>query len=350
VNLIRAQKTRYCYLLVGLVAVASYAQEPVSPSSATSSENSSKQASAGSNHVILKVGDLQVTKEEFESRIKAIEGQGGDPEKAGASVKNRRRLGDDYASVLMLSQQAVANHLESSPEVSRQLAIARMQVLSDAEFAALMSQAKPTSEEVSQYYSAHLSDYDVVQIRRLFIWKHENSKDKQVLSPEAARARAEQILHEYKAGTSEKTLAADLMKSGEGMLDTAPLTFTRGGGLSPEMEKVAFALKEGEWSEAEDTPVAALLIQLVKRDRRQLGEVRPRIEKTLQDDKMQTQLEDLKKKAGIWMDEQYFGTAAARVPGAQGGISNPQPELKESAQKQESAQKGERNNEDQRQK
>ena len=49
--------------------------------------------------------------------------------------KDRRKLGDDYASVLMLSQQAIASHLDSSPEVSRQLAIARMQVLSDAEFA-----------------------------------------------------------------------------------------------------------------------------------------------------------------------------------------------------------------------
>ncbi len=328
--MIGTQKTPYCLLLT-LVAVVCCAQQPVNPNPATPSENpSTKQAAPGNDRVVLKVGNSQVTQEEFESRIKAIEGSSADPDKAG---KDRRRLGDDYASVLMLSQQAVANHLESSPEVARQLAIARMQVLSDAEFAALMSQAKPTEEEVSQYYSAHSADYDVVQIRRLFIWKRQgNSKDGKVLGAQAARARAEEILREYKAGTNKEKLAADLMKSGEGMLDPKPLAFTPGS-LSPEMEKVAFALKEGEWSEAEDTPAAALLIQLVKRDRRQLGEVRPRIEKTLQDDKMQAQLEDLKKKAGIWMDEQYFGTAAARVPGAQRGISSPQPELQESAQK-----------------
>ena len=332
-------------ILLALVAVAGCAQETVgtnpAPSSANSVSSSSQAASLGSDRVILKVGNLQVTEGEFESRISAIEGQGGDPDK-GVSEKDRRKLGDDYASVLMLSQQAVASHLDSSPEVSRQLAIARMQVLSDAEFASLMSQAKPTFEEVSQYYSAHLSDYDQVRIRRLFIWKRrDNSKDGTVVSSQAARARADQIRQAYASSTDVKKLSADLIKSGDGMLDPEPLTFSRGG-LSPAIEKVAFALKEGEWSEAQDTPAAFLLIQLVKRDRRQLGQVSSSIEKNLQGQKLEAILDDLKKKAGIWMDQQYFGTAVAPVPGAQRRNSDPPSEL------QKSATKGESNNEQER--
>ncbi len=124
------------------------------------------------------------------------------------------------------------------------------------------------------------------------------------------------------------------------MLDPNPLTFPRGE-LSPQMEKVAFSLKEGEWSEVEDTPARLLLIQLVKRDRQQLGQVSSHIEKQLQDQKMQALLDDLKKKAGIWMDEKYFGTAVAPVPDAQRRASNPPSEL------QKSAKKGDRNNEEQ---
>jgi len=292
--------------------------------------------------VVLKVGDVQVTEAEFESRIAAIEPQ-ADPDKEGATEKDRRKLGDDYASVLMLSQQAVANHLDSSPEVSRQLAIARMQVLSDAEFESLMRQATPSSEEISQYYSAHLSDYDEVQIRRLFIWKQrDNSKTAPVLSSQAARANADQIRKEYASGTDVKKLSEDVRRSGEGMLDPEPLTFPRGE-LPPQLEKAAFTLKEGEWSEVEDTPARLLLIQLVKRDRQQLGRVSERIEKNLQGEKMQALLDDLKKKAGIWMDQQYFGTGVAPVPGAQQRVSVPPSEL------QESAKKG-GNNEDERQK
>jgi hypothetical protein len=333
-------------LLAALLAPLGHAQESRSPNSSTSSGNatsvSAQKTSAAADRVVLKVGDVQVTEAEFESRIAAIEPQ-ADPDKGSATEKDRRKLGDDYASVLMLSQQAVANHLDSSPEVSRQLAIARMQVLSDAEFASLMRKATPSSEEISQYYSAHLSDYDELQIRRLFIWKQrDNSKTAPVLSSQAARASADQIRKEYASGTDVKKLSEDVRRSGEGMLDPEPLTFPRGE-LPPQFEKVAFTLKEGEWSEVEDTPARLLLIQVVKRDRQQLGQVSERIEKNLQGEKMQALLDDLKKKAGIWMDQQYFGTAVAPVPGAQRRSSVPPSEL------QESAKKGE-NNEDERQK
>jgi len=324
VHLIRPRPA--CFLvLAALIATLGHAQEPASPNSSPSS--SAKQAPSDADRVVLKVGDVQVTKEEFESRIREIEPGHGDE---GAPDKDRQRLGDDYASVLMLSQQALAKHLDSSPEVARQLAIARMQVLSDAEFATLMQQAQPTFDEVTQYYNAHASDYEEVQIRRLFIWKQpEDSKGVQALTSQAARAKAEQIRKAYASGTDVKKLSGDLTKSQEGMLDPNPLTFSRGE-LSAQMLKVASSLKDGEWSEVEDTPARLLLIQLVKRDHQQLGQVSSHIEKELQDQKLQALLNDLKKDAGIWMDEKYFGTAVAPVPDAQRRASNPPSELRKS--------------------
>ena len=317
-------------LLAALIATLSHAQETASPNSAANS--STGQASSDANRVVLKVGGVQLTKEEFESRIHDIERGHGEE---GAPDKDRQRLGDDYASVLMLSQQAIAKHLDSSPEVARKLDVARMQVLSDAEFASLMQQAQPTFAEVSQYYAAHASDYDEVQIRRLFIWKQRENTKGAPLTSQAARAKAEQIRKAYASRTNVQKLSSDLTKSEEGMLDANPLTFTRGE-LSPQMEKIAFSLKEGEWSEVEDTPARLLLTQLVKRDRQQLGQVSPHIEKQLQDQKMQALLNDLKKNAGIWMDEKYFGTAVAPVPDAQRRASNPPSELRKSAKQGDS--------------
>ena len=106
-----------------------------------------------------------MTQAQFESLVSDLEAQ------QGPADLSRKAIGDNYASLLMLSQQAVANHLDSSPEVLRQLAIDRTQILSNAEFAKLKSEAKPTPEEISAYYSAHLADYDVLQLRRLFVWK-----------------------------------------------------------------------------------------------------------------------------------------------------------------------------------
>ncbi len=291
----------------------------------STTESQAKSAAPAEDRVVLKVGNVQVTEAEFESRINDIEPNGeNEGEKAASSDKDRRKLADDYASVLMLSQLAVADHLDSSAEVSRKLAVARLQVLSDAEFNSLMNQAKPSFEEINRYYSAHLSDYDQVQIRRLFIWKQRNNrKDAPILSSQAARAIADRIRQEYSAGAGPQKVADDLRRSGDGMFDPEPLTFPRGE-LSPQLEKVAFALKEGEWSEIQDTPASFLLIQLVKRDRKQLGEVSAAITSELQGQKLEEMLNSLKKKTGIWMDEKYFGTAVAPVPsGAMPGSGSP---------------------------
>jgi hypothetical protein len=51
---------------------------------------------------------------------------------------------------------------------------------------------------------------------------------------------------------------------------------------------------------------------------------------------MEALLDDLKNKTGIWMDEQYFGTAVAPVPGAQRRTSDPPSELRKSAKKGDS--------------
>ena len=140
--------------------------------------------------------------------------------------------------------------------------------------------------------------------------------------------------------TEPRLSESDVQAYADGMLDPQPLTFPRGE-VSPHMEKIAFGLKQGEWAEVEDTPARLLIVQLVKLDRRQLGEVSGSIEKELQAQKMQALLDDLKKKAGIWMDEQYFGTAVAPVPDAQRRASNPPSEL------QKSATKGKTDNEEQ---
>jgi len=53
---------------------------------------------------------------------------------------------------------------------------------------------------------------------------------------------------------------------------------------------------------------------LVKRSRLALKEVSPQIEKKLQAEKLREELDGLKKKSGIWMDEQYFRLTRRHPP------------------------------------
>jgi hypothetical protein len=275
--------------------------------------------------VIIKVGGVKVTQAEYEAEIGDIEPKVVDPDKAEAAGKDRRKFGDDYASVLMLSQQAVANHLDSSPDVRQKLEVARLQILSDAQFAKLMSQTKPSSAELSRYYEAHLSEFDRVQLRRLFIWKvGAGSKNTRGLPAEDAKARAAAILQASSSGGDPVKLAQIFQDSDTGIFDAQPLTFVRGQ-LPATMDKAAFTIKPGQWAEAEDTPDHLILVYLVARDREPLPDVTSQIEKLVQGDKMQVKLDELKKKTGIWLDESYFGSgsAVAKDPGEHRPVSKP---------------------------
>jgi len=326
-NLFKARVV-FSLFVWGFLVGVSVAQEPAVPSSAPSSASPSAPAprkkSPSDDRVILKVGEAQVTEAEFESGFFNVGKQQGDPdEKEGPSQKDRRKMGENYAAALALSQKAVADHLDSTPEIKHELAMDRIQVLSDAEYAHLMDLAKPTPKQVSDYYAAHPSEFDEVQIRRLFIWKqHEGAKTGKGVSPQDAKARADQVRQAIASGTDLKTVAAELDKSGDGMLDLNPLPFPRGE-LQPQMEKVAFSLQEGEWAVVQDTPASLILVQLLKHGHRPLPEVSSLIEGQLQGQKMQEVMDDVKNKAGIWMDKQYFATEGSPVSGAQKHVSSP---------------------------
>jgi hypothetical protein len=282
--------------IVCLAQSAPAAGTAASANSATAS--STAHEALPPNTVILKVGDRQITKEQFERYIADLEGQ------QGPADLSREKLGDNYASLLMLSQQALDNHLDTSPTVIRLLAIDRTQILSNAEYDKLKMEAKPTPEQISKYYNAHLDDYDVVLLRRVFIWKKSAGNPKG-LDPADAQALATAIKAAYAAGTDPHKV----VKNPETVvIDAAPLKFQRGE-MPQEMEKVAFSMtKPSEWAVLANRNDALVLLQMVSRSRRSLSDVSPLIEKKLQNQKLRDDLDALKKNTGIWLDEAYFSS------------------------------------------
>jgi hypothetical protein len=88
------------------------------------------------------------------------------------------------------------------------------------------------------------------------------------------------------------------------------------------MEQIAFSLKKGEWAEGEDSPDRIILFHLVDHNQQPLTEAKSVVEQRVQNRKVQAKLDEMKKKAGIWMDEKYFGTAMGAVSGEQQPVSS----------------------------
>jgi hypothetical protein len=252
--------------------------------------------------VVLKIGELQITQAAFEQYLADLESQ------QGPADKSRRELGDHYASMLMLSQQATANRLDSEPQVQRLLAIDRMQILSNAEFAKLKVDSVPTKEEIQEYYNTHGEEYDEIEMRRIFVWAADPSS-KSGLTPDKAKAFAAQVRQILGSGGDSERLLKLVKETphnqDEIVIDQKPLPFHRGE-LPAQMSEKAFSLKAGEWTELENGPNARLFLQVVNRSHVDLSRVSEQIETKLQNQKLKAELEGLKKKTGLWMDETYF--------------------------------------------
>jgi parvulin-like peptidyl-prolyl isomerase len=76
--------------------------------------------------------------------------------------------------------------------------------------------------------------------------------------------------------------------------------------MRPEMEKAAFALKDGEVSEPVDIPQALIIFQVTGHSHLELKDVGAELERKMKQQKIDEALADVKKNGSVWMDDQYF--------------------------------------------
>ena len=182
-----------------------------------------------------------------------------------------------------------------------------MQILSNAEFARLKKKRRLRRPQIKAYYDAHLDDYDVVNIRRVFILAIPTAEG-EALTREQAKAMAEAV---KSADRRQERRDCDHQRNSAWPTDVVadPIRFPFSAEpCRPTMDKAAFALKEGEWTQLSDNPDEFVFIQLVNRSRKPLDEVSSQIEKQLQAEHLREELNALKSKTGVWMDEEYFAS------------------------------------------
>jgi parvulin-like peptidyl-prolyl isomerase len=304
--------------LAGLLAGAINGQTPQNPP-ATPPSAPLPGNTPNLDKVVMKVGEEKVTQADLDFIIATLNPQ----ERRRLATQGRRALGDQYATLLVLEQRAVAEHLDSSPAFTRQLAMHRRQLLAEAAYSEIARQAAVTPEETNQYFTAHSNDFEQVKIRQVVIRKRAEGgpEGTKGLPLTEARTRAEDIRKAMTAGTDPKKLAEQFQVPDVVIIDADPRDFGRAA-MPPEMQKASAQLKDGEVSEVFDLPQVLAFFQLVSRRQPELKEVSAQIENSLRQKKIEAALADLKKEAHIWTDDTYF---AAPVPPVPEGISKTPP-------------------------
>lgn len=305
-------------LLATLASIAASAQQSATPgkdktqsSSPAAGTAASPAAPASSSKVVLKIGDAQITQSELESLAPVRSSHGVH----GLSADVKRRMAEAFVRVIALSQQAVSDHLDASPEIRSKLEMLRAKTLGQAELEKMQSQIQIPPDEIHKYYADHPLEFDTVQVRQFLVRKGNGTGDagSSGLSAEEAKATAETIRKRLAAGDSPDTIAEDFSSPNVLLIDRRPRSLRRDQFI-PALQKAIFEAKEGTIPEAVDTDDAVIVVDLLKHQRIEEKEAGAEIEKKLRQLKLEAQIDDLKKKVSVWMDDSYFKDAAGSAP------------------------------------
>jgi len=269
-----------------------------------------KDDSVPPDKVVLKAGEGSATAADLDYFISTI------PQETMPSLQGkgqgRRPVGDEYAGRLALAEQALRDHLDQDPGFVRRMAFARLDGLAKAEYDKLEGEMTASPDEISKYYSAHLSDFQTMDIRRIMIHSRPPGSKPGApgLDPDEGKARLEAIRKELLAGKDPAEIAKELKDTRQGFLDAKPQTLraTEFLGQIPDQWRAAVSkLKDGEITEVLAAGrLGYVSIQLVKRGQGDLQSATPEVAQQVRYEKLRAQVEGLKNKAGIWMDDAYF--------------------------------------------
>jgi peptidyl-prolyl cis-trans isomerase C len=293
------------------------------PARAAATAPSATSAEAG-DKVVLKVGNQQITQADLDFLISKLNPQA---QKALAE-QGRRPLGEQYATMLLLSERAKSHHAETTADFRRQVELFKLQTLAQSEYQAIGDQAVLTPEEVKQYFSSHGAEFEEAQVRQVVIRKKADDAADDVLGLKEtdAKARAEEIRKALAAGGDVSKVVQEFAKPNVILIEAKPRAI-RHGQLMAELDKAAFQLKDGEVSEPVETPQALVFVQKVGLHQPELQEVTAEIEDRLRQEKVEATLGELRSKATVWMDDSYFAAPpAAPAPEAAAPAENPPPQ------------------------
>lgn len=272
--------------------------------------------------VVLKVGNTNITRADVDFLIDGLSPRAQE----AIAARGRKPVGDEYAMMVLLSQKAEAQHLDTLPSFQRRMALERRQILAQEAYQKLAGSIQVSPAEVSNYYTTHKSDFPEEAKLHEFVVRKKAANAKRSdpgLTETEAKARLAEIQKAVESGTDLTAVAKKYDVQNVVMVNPKAVT-VRKGEMRPDLDKTAFALQPNQFSAPIDTPQALVMFQLVSRHQPDLKTVTPQIENTLRQQKLKVALDDMKAKASIWMDPQYFKSskpaqtlAAPKAPAGQ---------------------------------
>ncbi len=287
--------------LIWLSAVPAWSQVPATSATFTDPDP-----------VVLTVGKEKITKSEFE-RLYAEVTKTIPAEQRGAlqGPEGKRQLAEQLAELKAMAQEARVRKIDQQPEIQAQIAMRVDQLLASTFYQQMGNSVKIDEAAVKTYYDAHKSDYEQVTARHILIRFKDSPvplREGQVDRSDAeALAKAKEIRAAIAGGADFAEAAKkDSDDTGSGVNGGSLGSFGRGSMVKP-FEEVAFAAKVGDLSEPIKTQFGYHIIQVQEHTNKSLDEARPEIENKMRPEMAQKEIDQIRGKADITFDKDYFG-------------------------------------------
>lgn len=308
-------KLQFVLLPASLLAVSAFAQQP--PASTRQAPSlQPPPAQVAPDAVVLTIGDQKVTRAQFEELLEALSENGRPIPNAAA----KRQVAQQFAQMLVLSQEARKRKLDQTPASKQMLTIQVDSYLANALQRQVADQVKPDDAALHAYYDAHKGQYEQVKASHILI-RYKGSPvpsrpDQKDLSETEAEAKAKDIEKQLASGGDFAAIAkAESDDTGTATNGGALPPFGRGQ-MVPEFEQAVFSQEVGKISQPVKTKYGYHIIKVESRTSKSFEEAKSDVEKQIKPQLVREAMDRLEKETPVTLDDNYFGASSPPPPPA----------------------------------
>ena len=255
-----------------------------------------------------------MTRAQFEQLASAI--------RPNVSASVKQQLASLYPRMLVMSQKAEELGLDKLPPYEQMIAFSRMQILSQGLTRKLQQQAAISDKEISDYYREHAAEFEEYTLERLFVPLRKQPADPK--NQGAGEMRVGQMDLADLAENLRKRAAA-----GEDLLQLQKEAFAQAGitvaspnvnmgkvrrSALPANQSAVTELKAGQVSEVISDAAGHYIYKLDAKGEIPPEQARTEIQRTLENQRAQDELDKIQRSYSTEINEAYFGVHAVREP------------------------------------
>ena len=245
-------------------------------------------------------------------------------QRAGVS-RDRKQLVERYLLMKKMSELAEKDKLDEKSPYKEALESYRMNMLMQAEVQKVSSEFPVRVEEQQVYYDQHKAQYEQVTVKLIHISFSSSSSTgadgKKRLSEEEAKAKAEQLVKEAKAGADFVKIVKENSDDESTKARNGDLTISRSESatLPESIRTVTLSLKPGDISEPVRQPNGFYIFRGESMNARPFAEVKDQIFTDIQKQKTKEWIDSTTKGLNIKPENDQFFSA----PAAQSAVPTP---------------------------